>query len=413
MRKFIGIQFVKYMFFVVMLSAVMMFNVQSSFKTSANTVLTDKKYLGNLSSLTVENELASVTAIKKETASVITKEIETEPIAAMWVDGKSVPMTDEQVEEFEKKLYSCKTFEEYDALVRSLSYYNKGVDMSRFSWYWDDLENLYSDKQISILKNSKIEDRVMPNVIGMKAQEAYDFMIGMGLVGRMVYSYDPNCKLPVGYCYWQDMDAGSPCRTNAGSMIYIQAPKELLNTPVDWDPDDKDFDIYQYAQNIRENERYTIIMPNVVGLYRDEAKRQLEEAGFKKVTITYLHVSDDIAPGYCYEQSWAKGTMIYNTTEITIGAQVLPADKIDIPNVVGMQVLDALDVLHITGLEISCHYLDDPESGVAEGCCIRQDYTLGEGIGRSFINLYIQKASAESVSNSESVSVSAPVAVSN
>lgn len=406
MKEILGIRFAKCLFFILVLTAVMIFRVPSSVKPPRVHIdLPETRQEEMHSTASMENVLASVTMIRRETASIV-QHSNTGTVAAMWIDGRSVPMSDKQVAEFEDKLYSCKTQEEYEAMMRTLSYYDKGVNLSRFSWFWDEMEDLYSDEQIAMMKSGKVENQVLPDVVGMKARDAYHLLTGMGFLARIAYNYNSDCKLPVDYCYGQDIAPGSLINTNASIILNVQAPKELLEAPMFWDPDDTDFDIFKYAQNLRENGKYSIILPNVVGLYCDDAKRCLEEAGYKHVTITYRHVSDDILPGYCFEQVFQPGWIIYNTTEIFISAQILPPNLIDIPDVVGMQSSDAVNALIKTGLCICYYYVDESDSGIAEGCCIRQDYTVGARLGDSSINLYIQKSSVESESVTESTSAS-------
>lgn len=58
-----------------------------------------------------------------------------EYVAAKWVDGEIVPMSDLELAEFEEQLYSSKTKQEYKDVMKNIAYYNKVIDMKRFDWY--------------------------------------------------------------------------------------------------------------------------------------------------------------------------------------------------------------------------------------------------------------------------------------
>lgn len=64
-----------------------------------------------------------------------------EYVAAKWVEGKIVPMTSLEIEKFEEQLYSCKTKKEYKSVMENIAYYNKVIDMKKFDWYLNELED--------------------------------------------------------------------------------------------------------------------------------------------------------------------------------------------------------------------------------------------------------------------------------
>ena len=315
-----------------------------------------------------------------------------ESVAAMWVDGESVPMSQEQVSELEKKIYACKSQSELDALMRTLQYYNRGVDFSRFDWYWVQLEPLYSDKQIAQMRYGKREWVIVPNVVGMKAREAFQLMSNLGFLARLAYYPNPSSDLPVDYCYGMDATPGELWPTDASIILSIQAPMEI-DEGIFWDPDDLDFDINAIAKDIRENGRYTIPMPNVVGLSADEALRVLEEAGYKNVQIGYSIIVNDAAPGCCYDQAFPPGTPIYNTTEFWIWCKLLPTVLGEIPDVIRMLQNDAAAALEAAGFSVRYEYVDEPISPVNKDCCIRLNYIPGSMIDTTnVITLFIQTA---------------------
>lgn len=58
-----------------------------------------------------------------------------EHVAAKWVDGEIVPMSDLELTEFEEMLYSSKTKQEYREAMKNIAYYNKAIDLKQFDWY--------------------------------------------------------------------------------------------------------------------------------------------------------------------------------------------------------------------------------------------------------------------------------------
>lgn len=168
---------------------------------------------------TIDNEAIDEKVVEDETAD---SESEPRGKAALWVNGEKVVLTPAQLAEFNKKLYSCQTKEEYKALVSTIAYYNGGIDLSKFPWYWDDLKEIYTDEQIEMLKNNGNERRKIPSVEGMAAQAAFRKMTDAGFVVRLTYWYSPNSSVAPGYCYKQEFPAGTLWNIDASFFLWIQ-----------------------------------------------------------------------------------------------------------------------------------------------------------------------------------------------
>jgi hypothetical protein len=171
------------------------------------------------------------------------------PIAARWVDGARVSLSWKELDAFETRLYQCSTPAEMEELNATLAFYNRGIDFSRFPWYWDDLRGYYSDAQIRILQGARTFRR-MPDLLGMEVRKAYDLLLSLRLCGRFYYCYNPDSDAAVGSVTFQDAIPGVSWNSDAGILISIQGPPELKLEGVYWDPDDKDFDIFAYIATI-------------------------------------------------------------------------------------------------------------------------------------------------------------------
>ena len=188
MKKLFAFSHLKYILFVAMIIAIMVNNLQGTPAQSEQSIADNSIktiYTNELQSMHSAYALAQEAKLEGDT-SIIETDGNGEPVASMWVDGKSVPMSTEQIDELEEKIYKCKSQEEYEALMGTLQYYNKGVDLSRFSWFWDEMEPLYSDKQIAQMKSGKREWKKVPDVVGMKAREAYNRMVDAGFITREI-----------------------------------------------------------------------------------------------------------------------------------------------------------------------------------------------------------------------------------
>ncbi len=244
---------------------------------------------------------------------------------ALWVDGKRVPQTREQIAEWEKKLYACHTQAEYEAFLADVAYYNEGIDLSRFSWYWDDLTNLYSAEQIAIMKAGSTAWKTVPNMIGMEMRQAYRKMTDLGFLVRFSYFYDPSCTLPVGTCYYQDIPANTKWNVDACIMVNVQAPQELGQKHVAWHPD-KDFDIIEYCEDLQNK----VTVPTVVGLPKNEAVAILTQLGLVVILNDVSEPENGIPFGFCVRQGFCN-TEIMVGQMITLDIQVALTPPTDTP----------------------------------------------------------------------------------
>ncbi len=309
-------------------------------------------------------------------------------IAARWVDGQVVPMTDAEIAAFEKALYQCQTQSDYEAKMSELAYYNKGIDLSKFSWYWDDLEDLYSDEQMALLRAGSKERKPMPDIYGMEVSVAYRFLTNQGFIGRFYYVYNPNCDLPVGTCYWQDGEPGGMWNVTANFFIRVQAPKEINHQM--WDPDNP-VDIDALAADIRENGSYHVFIPDVIGLPETEAIALLEEAGFNNIFVSHNYVENDVEIGICFKQDGTPGSAQLNTSIYCINIKS-KNPIFEIPDFVGMTETEAISYLTEKDQPYTINYVDEPESGLGAGFVVRQAYPEGDVISsESVMLIYVQK----------------------
>ena len=267
--------------------------------------------------------------------------------ASKWVNGTRIDMSEEEVTDFEKGLYDTKTKEEYIKYLEEsdIAHYDKGIDLSAFEWTWTEMKSMYADHRVDIVRYSKPFNFEMPNIVGMSAQKIYELLDGMGALVRFYYYYSPDANVPVGHCYFQDPEVRTIYGTNCGVMVTLQAPKEIVNESVGWDPDDNSFDIEAIARDIRENGSYAIYVPDLIGLNAEDSKKQLNDLGFVDVRIDYSYYRTDIEPGIVYEQSFTPGEMRSNRSPFTIFAGPLPSEQIVVPDVVGMTMDEALALI--------------------------------------------------------------------
>lgn len=296
--------------------------------------------------------------------------------AAILVNGISVPLTKQQLSELEEKIYACKTLEELDALLDTLQYYNKGVDMGRFEFYWETLDAYYTEEQIAMMRYGDIKNIPMPDFTGMKAEDAYQYAIDQGAIARLYYLHSDDSDLPVGYVYDQQFSVGYVFNSNASFFLYLQAPREITGGGFKWFPGDTDSDILAIAQELSESGEFYINLPNCVGMQGQEAKNLLEEAGFSNVTLYYIDYSiGEVAPGYCFSQTPNPAYKEKSTTGIYLGLQ--KDEIVKVPNVVGMSIDEAYTAIRAVGLGVGMNYVDSPQPGAETGYCIGQQIPAG------------------------------------
>lgn len=318
-------------------------------------------------------------------------------IAGMWVDGKRVPMTYEQLAEFERKLYSSQTKAEYVAMIEAVAYYNRGVDMTRFSWYWDDLDDSYSysDEQIAIMKSGRRDYLTMPDLYGMEIKQAYRYATDRGVLVRFFYNYNANCSLPAGYCYNQDIAAGSKIKADASVIVNVQMPGPPAMEAFIWDPDDWDFDINARHAEFLSIDKFVITIPDIIGMTAEQATQTLEAAGFQSIRVMYLDSGWGATANLCYQQMSGAGGKAFNTSEYWFCIQV---PLVAMPDLVGLSEQDASAALRALGLVPVYEYVSEPGNGFDAGYCFWQEYIPGLVIGDQYILIRIQTAPTESPS---------------
>lgn len=310
-------------------------------------------------------------------------------VAAKWVSGELVELTSQQLADFEDQLYSCKTKEEYEALMDTLAYYNKGVDLSQFSWYWDEMEEIYSDEQIAMMKNGKREWKAIPNVVGMEAMKAYRVLTDAGFLARLSYEYNVDCTYPVGYCFEQEFSAGTIWNTDASFFIKIQAPASLGGNTVSRNPDDEDFDIEQEIQYHKDNDVFMVDVPNVIGLSEADAIGVLRDVGMRNIDVVYQPMNDGTPLGYCHGQTLGEGYYVNNTETIVICIQSVDYYRV-VPNVVGMYWEDAIAALEALDFNVSWTFESRPKNSLPLHYCLGQSISPGTNTYKQSIKLTLQ-----------------------
>jgi|AGTN01.2.fsa_nt_gi Uncharacterized protein conserved in bacteria len=219
-------------------------------------------------------------------------------VLALWVNGERVVQTPQQVAEWERGLYACETEEEYNAYLENVAYYNKGVDMSRFEWTWDEMREIYTDEQIALLKKDSNAKKRMPNAIGMSAQQAYNMFTNAGFIVRFIYQYSATTPIPAGYCYEQEVPAGERHRLGTSFFIWIQVDRADVR----------------------------LTMPNVVNQPEAQVRQWLSNMGF--ANVDYQYECSDRSAGYCIAQSIAMRTVVgiddYLRITISLGPPPAP-----------------------------------------------------------------------------------------
>lgn len=314
-------------------------------------------------------------------------------LAARWVDGIRIELTVDEISEFEKGLYATKTKEEYIKYLEesNLAYYDKGIDLSVFEWYWDDMKMIFSDHRVDVIRKTKAEDRVAPDVIGMSAQEAFELLDGMGCLVAISYYYDPDFNMPVGYCYQQDPMPGVSFTTHSGIRLTVQAPVEITSESIRWDPDDKDFDIDAIAREIHESDSFGVAVPDVVGMYYEDAKRVLEDLGFKDVRVVFAQNSKETKPGFCFWQGQEVGRLLGLKIPIELYIQsLLPKHQDSIPNLVGLTTPEIDALLEGTDVYISYTVRDHAFPGYETATCYLREFVRGSGYTRDYVGVYMR-----------------------
>jgi serine/threonine-protein kinase len=129
-------------------------------------------------------------------------------------------------------------------------------------------------------------------------------------------------------------------------------------------------------------------VPSVVGLARDEAERQLKDAGFKsKVEQEF---SDTVDKGDVISTTPAVGTLIERGTTVTLTVSK-GKEKVDVPKVTGQTEDDARNAIEGAGLRVGT--ITREESTEDPGTVITQSPAAGKTVAKgSAVDLTVAKA---------------------
>lgn len=299
-------------------------------------------------------------------------------VAALWVDGEKVAMTQQQVTEFEEKLYSCQTKEEYEALLETIAYYDDGIDMSRFPWYWEELIEIYGEEQVAMMRNGKGELKKVPNVVGMEVMKAFNILQDTGFIARISYEYNPNSNVAINHCFMQDPPGGSKWHTNSIVGIRIQASEELGGEVIERHPDDEDFDIGDEIQERQDaNENYTPEL-YLIGLTEAQVIQKLSIDNYK-IKIKYSFWGKESPDGVCvsFYTMVESNDLEPETFYITINDYSLEEGYVSI--FVGRPLGECINTLESHGLRYRIVYEYDG-SDTPAGTCTWQEYPCNSSI---------------------------------
>jgi beta-lactam-binding protein with PASTA domain len=329
-------------------------------------------------------------------------------VAAYLVDGKSVPITSEQLADLEERIYACKSQEELDAVMAPLQYYNKGVDYARFEWFWPTLDDYYTEEQVAMMRYGTRKTITLPNFIGMTAEDAYEYSIEKNCIIRLIYVYSSSSDLPVGYVYEQDFPAGTKWTSDACIFVKLQAPRELNRTSLKWFPGTTNSDAYAAAQEVLDSGQFIILAPSVIGMQGEEAKRLLEDLGFTNVNLVYCDWGDGgYEPGYCFYEPYNYYSHYINSTA-EINLLIQKETFVEIPNLVGMRESDAVEAMRPLGLQAWLSYIDSPLPGAETGYCVSQSIAAGTLSEEKYITIYIEYGTPTSTPTPTSPPTSPP-----
>lgn len=296
-----------------------------------------------------------------------------EDAAAKWVNGVAVPMSKAEIATFLDELYACETQAEYEDMLDTLAYYNGGIDLSKFEWYWEDLKQYYTDDQIEKMRYRQNRKQKVLNVIGLAAMDAYNKLTSEGFIVSLNYIYDSNTDIPIDYCYAQDPPGGSIWDINVSIGLWIQAPEALDGESVIRKPDDEEFDIGSIAQEYRDTVEYYTTIPNVIGLSEAQAIRALETADLRDVRIQYGFHGKEIADGVCVNQYMNAGCRYWNSDPFYVEFNDHSLEKGYVSYLVGNPVSDCIEILKRDGFNY--HIIHEYDgSDTPTGYCIWQEY---------------------------------------
>ncbi len=240
--------------------------------------------------------------------------------------------------------------------------YNRGIIFDQSPEAGSFLESLTGEKLSVILYVSKGEKTFkMPDLTGTGMKEARDILESLGMeISEIVYQF--NDDNPADIIFKQNPPGGSKVTASAEVQLIISKGE---------DPEGE--------------------IPDTTGLTEEEALAMLSLNGFENVNVIYEESKKEI--GKVFSQIPEEGTLYNKEAEIII----MISSGIMVPDVTGMKLEDALEILEDTGFTV----LVIPDDAV-EGEVKSQEPEAGQYLGfgsEIILELKIAEEPPEKVEN--------------
>ncbi len=201
----------------------------------------------------------------------------------------------------------------------------------------------------------------VPNVVGMTADEAKTALNSLNL-GYKVSSYQESEKYDEGIVTSQSVSVGERVEPNTVVTVVVSSGKVATEVQV----------------------------PDVSGMDESSAQKKLEDAGFTVGTSNFVY-SSNYDEGIVIETSPAAGSTVSKDTEIIMSVS-RGAQKITVPNVVGMNDDDAQAALKSAGLSVTATY--QYSDSVSAGKVISQSVGAGNKVSSgTTVNIVVSNGS--------------------
>jgi serine/threonine-protein kinase len=170
---------------------------------------------------------------------------------------------------------------------------------------------------ITVFVSKGLQTYDMPDLIGLTEDKAISILSGIGLaVPEVIYEF--NTDQPVDRIFAQNPPALSKVNKTTPMTLYV---------------------------SMGENPEG--IIPFVIGMNEEEALLSLEDSGFENVTVVIEESEDEI--DLVFAQVPESGTAYEKTLEVIIKI----SKGIEVPDVIGMDKLDAVEMLEGLGFDVT------------------------------------------------------------
>ena len=183
---------------------------------------------------------------------------------------------------------------------------------------------------------------LMEDVSGMELKEARAYLNGLGLGLKILPKPEKSTEIPEGCVIRTEPEVGQTLERGQTVTVY-----------------------YSMIQSAA--------VPDVAGKTEEEAKAELEDAGFTKLRV--VEVESDLPAGTVVELSVEPGSLISTTKEIIIYvSKVKPL----LEDLTGKSMDEVTQYLEGLKLNLEVEYLQENSDTVADGCVVRTEPVAGE-----------------------------------